>query len=41
MMFESFLFDRFLRSITVIMTSDEGKKKNGKAFDFIWKDNEI
>ena len=39
--FGSFLFVWFLWSITAIMASQEGKKKNGKASDFNWTDNEI
>ena len=41
MIFGSFLFVWFLWSIRAIMASQEGKKKNGRASDFNWKDDEI
>ena len=41
MSFGSSLFVLFLWSVRAITTSQEGKKKNGKASDFNWTDDEI
>ena len=41
MIFGRFLFVYFLWRIRAIMANEEGKKKNGKASDFNWTDDEI